>query len=137
MNHYEDIMHKERPTAVGQVGVSDADRAAQFAPFAALTGFDGVIWEAGRLTDREIEMDEGELLVMNQTLCTLAGEVNDHPCVQLVWFCPDDRKTGGAYRSYTGHLKKLDAYERLLIFTDGTKIPIDSLRDIQKAEEDT
>jgi len=135
MEDYQDIIYEKRPMAVGQMGVSPADRAAQFAPFAALSGFDGVIWEAGRLTDGEIDMDEGELLAMNQTLCALAQEISDHPCVQLVWFCPDERKAGGAYRAYTGHLKKLDAYARLLIFTDGTKIPIDSLRSIQKTGE--
>lgn len=108
------------------------DRAAQFSAFAALTGFDGVILETGRLTDGDVQLDEGELLAMNQTLCALVEEVDLLPSVTLTWFRPDDRKAGGAYLTFTGKLKKVDTYDRQLIFTDGTKIPIDCLRCIEK-----
>lgn len=135
MQNYKDIINKQRYIPIGRTGMSVVDRAAQFAPFAALTGFDGVILETGRLTDRETDMDEGELLAMNQTLCALMEELDTQPAVTLTWFRPDDRKEGGAYLSFAGNLKKVDTYDRLLIFTDGTRIPIDSLRYIQKNED--
>ena len=87
MNDYEDIMHKERPTAVGQVGVSDADRAAQFAPFAALTGFDGVIAETGRLTDSPMQLDENETARLDEIFRALQEKLPQRPQVQLNRFC--------------------------------------------------
>ena len=132
MNGYKDIINKKRYITAGRTGMSVEDRAAQFSAFAALTGFDGVILETGRLTDGDVQLDEGELLAMNQTLCVLMEEVDLFPSVTLTWFRPDDRKEGGAYLTFTGNLKKVDTYDRQMIFTDGTKIPIDSLRCIQK-----
>ena len=132
MRNYKDIINKQRYIPTGRTGMSVEDRAAQFSAFAALTGFDGVLLETGRLTDRERDMDEGELLAMNQTLCVLMEELDTQPSVTLTWFRPDDRKEGGAYLTFTGNLKKVDTYDRQMIFTDGTKIPIDSLRCIQK-----
>ena len=127
MNKYQDIINKQRYISYKQGSMSNAERAAQFAPFAALTGFEGVILESGRLTQGEICMDDGELLAMNQTLCRLMEEIRTQPQVTLTWFRSDDRKAGGAYLTFTGRLKKIDTYHRQLIFTDDTVIPIDNL----------
>lgn len=124
---YQDIINKDRPTLVGHEGIGAADRAAQFAPFAALTGFDGVIVEAGRLTDHMPVLDEDALEELNKMLRTLQEILPQRPTVQLIRFCPDARKTGGACLPYTGQLKHIDEYLRCLQFTDGTQIPIDSL----------
>ena len=125
--NYQDIIHEQRPCAVGQMGVSAADRAAQFAPFAALTGFDGVISETGRLTDDPTELDENEAQRLDEALRALQEKLPQRPQVQLIWYCPDSRKSGGAYLTYLGNLKRIDEYNRCLVFTDGIQIPIDSI----------
>lgn len=129
MNGYEDIIHREGEVPIPQGRMCGADRAAQFSAFAALTGFDGVIRESGRLTENAIELDEGEKLAINQALLDILQE--DRPLVKLTWFRPDSRKEGGAFVSYTGILKKLDSYQRLLIFADGTQIPLDAITEIE------
>ena len=125
MNLYRDVLYEKRYISPNRAPMCRADRAAQFSAFAALTGFDGVIGETGRLTQAAIELDECEKLEINAVL----QEIVEEPEVQLrlVWFRPDERKSGGAFVAYSGKMKKLDLYERLLIFTDGTKIPIDQL----------
>ncbi len=129
MDAYQDILYAKRYIASNRAGMSRADRAAQFSAFAALTGFEAVIRESGRLTQRAVELDECEKLAINAVL----QEILEEPdvCLQLVWFRPDERKSGGAYIRYQGRLKKIELYERLLVFTDGTQIPIDSLCKLQ------
>ena len=129
MELYQDILYKKRYISTKRAGMSRSDRAAQFSAFAALTGFDGVIRETGRLTQDAICLDEEEKLAINAVLQQLTEE----PDVQLrlVWFRPDERKSGGAYLRHTGRLKRLDLYERVLRFTDGTQIPIDQLRKLE------
>lgn len=109
--------------------MSRSDRAAQFSAFAALTGFDGVIRETGRLTQDAICLDEEEKLAINAVLQQLMEEPDAQ--LRLVWFRPDERKSGGAYLRHNGRLKRLDLYERVLRFTDGTQIPIDQLRKLE------
>lgn len=123
--NYQDIINEKR--YIPRCAMSRADRAAQFSAFAALTGFDGVIAETGRLTDCPIHLDDGELLLMNGILCQLREQIHNRPRVELTWFRADDRKAGGAFCRYTGTLKRIDEYNRLLIFTDGTQIPMDTL----------
>ena len=129
MEQYEDVLYEKRYISPNRAGMCRADRAAQFSAFAALTGFDAVIRESGRLTQTAAELDECEKLAINEVL----QEILDEPdvCLQLVWFCPDERKSGGAYVRYQGRLKKIELYERVLLFTDGTQIPIDSLCKLQ------
>ena len=132
MNEYQDIIHEKR--YVPRCAMSREDRAAQFSAFAALTGFDGVILEAGRLTDSPVELDECEKLAINESLCAILEELDTQPTVSLTWFRDDARKSGGAFVNYTGSLKKVDTYHRLLLFADGTQIPIDSLCRIEKPD---
>ena len=134
MNEYEDIINEKRYISPNRAPMSRADRAAQFSAFAALTGFDGVIRETGRLTDSPVELDECEKMAINESLCAILEELDSQPMVSLTWFRADGRKSGGAFVSYRGKLKKVDTFERLLIFTDGAKIPIDHLCQIQKAD---
>ena len=127
MWEYEDIINAPRYVAVGRPAMSVEDRAAQFSAFAALTGFDGVIRETGRLTSDRAELEESVKSAINETLCALLEQVHEQPRVSLVWFRYDDRKAGGAYVSYRGKLKKLDEFNRALVFADGTRIPIEQL----------
>ena len=93
-----------------------------------------MIAETGRLTDNFPELDEHAKAAIDEKLAQLADSILEKPMVSLVWFRPDEKKTGGAYVTYTGQLKKIDAYERALTFKDGTQIPIDNLCHIQKSD---
>ena len=132
MDSYEDILYEKRYVSPNRAPMSQADRAAQFSAFAALTGFDGVIRETGRLTDHKVELDETEKLAINQVLQDVLQTPGEQPILCVTWFCPDDRKNGGAFLNYRGKLKKVDMLERMLIFTDGAKIPIDALCQMEK-----
>jgi hypothetical protein len=103
------------------------DRAAQFAPFAALVGYDDAIKETGRLTDERIEMSEEKLAVLNARYQILADNFRNEPEVTITYFVPDIYKAGGSYITTTGVVKKLDTYERLVTMVDGTRILMDDV----------
>ena len=106
------------------------DRAAQFSPFAALTGYDAAIKETGRLTDEKIEMDEDTKAALDIKQAYLMEIIDEQPEITVTYFLPDTKKSGGAYVTVTGNLKRFDEYERLLILTNGKKIPMDDIADI-------
>ena len=106
-----------------------SDRAAQFSPFAALTGYGDAIDETARLTDARIELSEeerAELDYKQQHLSTL-----DSPMVTVTYFVPDSRKSGGAYVTHTGVLKRVDEIEREMVFGDGTRVEMDEVVGIE------
>jgi len=107
-----------------------SDRAAQFAPFAALTGYDSAIKETGRLTDNRIELDEEALTALSMKLQFLMDAIDEEPEVEITYFKPDERKAGGAYLKITGIVKKLDEYERVLVLISGQKIKLDDIMDV-------
>lgn len=124
---YDDILWLPHHVSASRKPMAITARAAQFAPFAALSGYDAEVQEAGRLTDRPIEPDEYEKEAMNARLQLLARHLREKWVVSLVFFQPDERKAGGAYVTRTGTVKKLYETERLLTLTDGTVIPLDDL----------
>lgn len=124
---YDDILRLPHHVSASRKPMAITARAAQFAPFAALSGYDAEVQEAGRLTDRPIEPDEYEKEAMNARLQLLARHFREEWVVSLVFFQPDERKAGGAYVTRTGTVKKFREAERLLILTDGTVIPLDDL----------
>ena len=115
------------------------DRAAQFAPFAALTGFDGVIAETGRQTERRIELSESERALLDRRLVRIIESLQQgrHPTVTVVYFDADARKEGGAYRQCSGEVKKIDLFERTIVFmgkggcSGRVTIPMDDVMDIR------
>ena len=111
--------------------MSMIDRAAQFSPFAALTGYDAAIKETGRLTDDKIEMDEEALNILNMKFQILARSLDDEPEVTFTYFRPDERKAGGAYIEVIGTVKKVDDFERLIVMQNGTKMPMDDILNIE------
>ena len=128
---YEDILHLSRPVSGRHAPMPLPDRAAQFSPFAALTGYEAVIAETGRLTQPQIELDEGSVEVINSQLNCLLSRLPQKPVVTVVWFQPDPRKEGGSYLHKTGTVKKLDAIGQYLEFTDGTGITFSQLLSVQ------
>lgn len=130
---YADIINMPHPTSSRHARMSNADRAAQFAPFAALTGYDGVIDETGRLTGERIELTEEMKAVLDQKHQLLLELADRHPEIAVTFFVPDARKEGGMYQTVTGRLKLIDEYERVLILTNGTRIPIDSVHGVECA----
>ena len=125
--NYDDMLQLPHHVSASRKPMAITARAAQFAPFAALSGYDAEVQEAGRLTDRPIEPDEYEKEAMNARLQLLARHLREKWVVSLVFFQPDERKAGGAYVTRTGTVKKLYETERLLTLTDGTVIPLDDL----------
>lgn len=131
MDGYEDILNLPHHVSKTRPQMSMLDRAAQFSPFAALTGYDDAIKETGRLTDEKIEMDEDRKAALDMKQANLIEMIDEQPEISITYFLPDTKKSGGAYVTVTGNLKRFDEYERLLILTDGKKIPMDDITDIE------
>ena len=108
-----------------------SDRAAQFAPFAALTGYDAAIKETGRLTDERIELDVEALSALDMKYQLLMEALDEAPEVTITYFQPDERKAGGKYVSAVGAVKKIDDFERRITMQDGAKIPMDDVLSIE------
>ena len=128
---YEDIINLPHHVSKTRPQMSMIDRAAQFSPFAALTGYDAAIKETGRLTDEKIEMDEEALNILNMKFQLLVDSLADEPEITFTYFKPDERKAGGAYIDVTGKVKKVDDFERLIVMQNGTKMPIDDILNIE------
>lgn len=129
MSDYDDIINLPHHQSKNHPHMSMHDRAAQFAPFAALTGYDDAIKEARRLTDSKPELDENRLEELDQKLADLMTRIEEHPKVTITYFEPDDNKDGGEYIAYDGRLSKIDYAGKALIFEDNKII---SLSDILK-----
>ncbi len=129
MSRYDDIRHLERPQYPDLPPMPIHDRAAQFSPFAALVGYDDAVAETERLTDRRREMSEEETRELNEMLQVLterlAEDPKDHPKILVLYFIPDEKKSGGRYEEKEGTIRTIDTYHRTLVFTDGETIPID------------
>ena len=124
MADYEDIIHLPHPVSVRHGAMSNADRAAQFAPFAALTGYDAELAEAARLTAPPVELTENEEQRLNDVYRTLQDHISRQPRVTVTYFQPDYRKAGGAYITLTAPVKKVDAYTQSITLTTGEIIPM-------------
>lgn len=121
---YDDIIDLPRPVCKRSSRMTNYDRAAQFSPFAALTGFDAAIEETARLTDKRIELDEMEKLQLNEVLCEIQEKLDSQPQITATYFTYDERKSGGAYITVQGWVRKIDSYSGTLLLTDGRSIPI-------------
>ena len=106
------------------------ERAAQFAPFSALTGYDAAIMESGRHTDDKMDLEEYPKEQLNRKISLLMEILDEKPTLTIIYFQPDAFKSGGSYQTYTGIIKKIDEYEHQLIMQDGKKIPLNSIMDI-------
>ena len=127
---YNEIMGLPHHVSKTRPQMPMSDRAAQFAPFAALTGYDAAIKETGRLTDERIELDVEALSALDMKYQLLMEALDEAPEVTITYFQPDERKAGGKYVSAVGAVKKIDDFERRIIMRDGTRIPMDDVLSI-------
>ena len=130
MKKYEDMIYLEHHVSKNHPQMSIHDRAAQFSPFAALTGHGEAIAETARLTDRKIELDDYEKLKLDEKLEILQARIREIPEVSITYFCPDTKKDGGSYLTIHNGLKKIDSVERMLVMVDDTKIKMEDILDI-------
>ena len=127
---YDDIIHLPHHTSPRRAGMSMTDRAAQFSPFSALTGYEDVIGETGRLTDPATELTESSEQELNEKIKILAEHCAVRPTITVTFFAPDPRKNGGSYVTVTGRLKRVDVYGQVLRLTDDREIPMEAIRRI-------
>lgn len=124
---YDDIIDLPHPVSARHPHMPVSDRAAQFAPFAALTGYDAAIRETARLTDQKVEQTEEAKALLDRKQQLLLESARTHPEVTVTYFKADPHKSGGAYVSVTGHFRSIDPIKRQLVLTDKTYIPLDDI----------
>lgn len=128
---YDDIIHLPHHVSKTRPHMAAIDRAAQFSPFAALTGHGAAIKETARLTDDRIELDEYMKGVLSDRLQIITDRLKEHTEIAITYFQPDTKKNGGTYVTAISTVKKIDEYERFVVMTDGSVIPIDEIINIE------
>ena len=131
MSEYDDIIHLPHHVSRIHSQMSMEDRAAQFSPFAALTGYDAAIAETARLTDQRVELDEYERQALSEKLQFISEHLKEHPKISITYFIPDHCKEGGEYVTVTGNIKKLDDYEHRIVLMDGSRILMEDVIGIE------
>lgn len=131
-NHeYDDIINLPNPTSKNHLRMSLYNRAAQFSPFAALTGHEAAVKETARLTEEKQELSEDEIARLNEKLSIIIKNIGTEKMVTITYFVPDDKKSGGAYVSCSGIVKRINEYEHTIVLADKTVIPIAQISRIQ------
>lgn len=130
-HQYDDIINLPHHVSARHPQMPLADRAAQFSPFAALTGHEAAIKETARLTDAFVELDEDRKAELDEQLRLIKENLSQMPEIEVTYFQPDGKKTGGAYRTVRGRVKKVDEYSRQVLFMDGTVLPVEHLYSIR------
>lgn len=131
MNGYRDIIDLPHHASAARPRMSQRDRAAQFSSFAALTGYEDIIAESARLTDERSELSEDDRARINRRLQIVLENICERPEVKITYFVADKRKSGGAYETAVGFVKRLDEFEMSVVFTDNKAIPIADIFDIE------
>lgn len=129
--NYDDIIHLPHHVSKRHPQMPMEERAAQFSPFAALSGHEEAIQETARLTDEFILLDEDKKERLNEQLMILKEKEAGLPEVEVIYFQPDEKKSGGAYVTFRGQVKKVDAYAQKILFTDGTALSMEALFSIR------
>ena len=131
MKDYSDIINMPHHVSNNRPQMSIRDRAAQFAPFAALTGYDDAVRETARQTNQKIELLDEQVAILNEKILFLIEKIKDDLEITITYFIPDKKKEGGAYTTVKGIVKKIDEYNKLIIMNDGREIMMDSIFDLQ------
>ncbi len=137
MGEYDDIIKLPHHQSKKHAHISRLGRAAQFAPFAALTGFDSAIGETARLTSKRKELDEESIFLLNQKIQLIYELIKEKPLVEIIYFLEDTKKSGGEYVTVTGNVRRIDDINREIIFTDGMTISIDDIYGIKIFDRET
>ncbi len=127
INGYEDIILLSHHVSETRPRMDRQNRAAQFSPFAALTGYDAAVVETARLTDRKIELSEDEKVRLNEKFQILLERVHETPRILITYFKQDERKAGGSYEHHGGIVNKIDEFNQLIVFADGRKVPVEDI----------
>jgi hypothetical protein len=135
MGKYDDIINLERPVSKHSK-MSIQDRAAQFAPFAALTGYDGAIKETARLTDRKIIIDDGLKAILDNKLNIINDNLDKKYNISFTYFVPDNKKSGGKYIYVSGIVRRIDKVNGYVILFDKSKIPISEIINLKGIDID-
>ena len=130
MNRYDDIINLPHHVSPTRQRMSMHDRAAQFAPFAALVGYDDAVAEIARLTESRPELDEQEQQAINERLAYIAEHINEHPEVCIKYFVSDERKSGGAIVEGSGQAKRISDADATITLADGCKIRLSDIVDL-------
>ena len=125
--HYDDIIYLPHHVSQNHPQMPLRNRAAQLAPFAALTGYEAAVGETARQTTERRELDAQEDAELNRRLTDLAARLKDRPEVTIEYFVPDERKSGGAYVTVTGRVRHISVAEKTLVMEDGTEISLDDI----------
>lgn len=124
---YDDIINMPHHVSKKHPQMSLLDRAAQFSPFAALTGHEDAIKETARLTDARLDLDENTIEMLDIRLQCLKERLAEKPVVNLSYFVADEKKQGGSYKTIRGTVKKIDLYEHRIVMDNGLRISIEDL----------
>ena len=136
-DNYEDIIHLPHHVSAKHPRMSALDRAAQFSPFAALTGYDGALRETLRQTERKVVLDEEEAGLLNGKLRLLADLAPQRPAVAITYFVPDAKKEGGAYITVIGHVRRINEENHLVILASGQSIAFEDILAVECKEIDS
>lgn len=130
-NQYDDIINLPHHVSDKHPHMSNYDRAAQFSPFAALSGYDSAITETARQTDKKIELSEDRIEAINAVLRSIGENIQSQPEVNVVYFEPDLKKEGGMYCEISGRVRKIDALEKKIVLAEGAEIPVPDILSIR------
>lgn len=131
MNEYDDIINLPHHQSTKHAHMSRINRAAQFAPFAALTGYGAQINETARFTNEKSELEEERINILNEQIQLIYERLSEKPFVEVTYFVPDIRKSGGEYITVSGNVRRIDDVNREIIFTDDLRIPMDDVYSIK------
>ena len=130
-DRYNDIINLPHHQSKKRPHMSLYDRAAQFAPFSALTGHDDAIRETARLTDRKIELDDYDKMLLDNKMNFILNHISEQPEITVTYFIPDINKQGGMYLDFAGNINRFDTVDRMICFTDKTEIFVDDIIEIK------
>ncbi|MBE6818889.1 MAG: hypothetical protein E7517_07030 [Ruminococcaceae bacterium] len=128
---YQDIIHLPHHQSADRPHMSLHDRAAQFAPFAALRGYDDEISETARLTDRQLTLNDEQIAAVNRQLNLIAQNIKSAPKARITYFIPDEKKEGGQYKTIEENIRRIDEVQKQIILTNGETIAIPALFSIE------